>query len=669
MMHCKTKAQELNGALRAAIAAKNPAELTRLLKSIREDLQWAYVFNEAVILAETVMLVGEAFPSDEGIRTLVEMVKKTLTSMILPLEKISQEWWTEPAQPASPSITLIFRDTTSSFQPLRVNDNWDTIPVETNLDEDFRIAFLRFRVRANKRHRHPLLPSLDFDIVVPSQVLEGVASESETTLLSSENAGKHSVRSMLDQLKLDTARVEFTISYVRSDHRNILSKKTPAQSTPPWRRLLPDWFITTPSSWISPIPPSAFSTSVSDTPEPTTPAYKFTNYYPVPLLKYTGTGKDILPDISSPPIVASHIYVPLDTHVSPYGTNTLLAGELSNDLAQLVPDEDRLPFPLADEQAQSLLGRVVQYSIVPLQSHTERPKKKARSQVLTEFVTAVWGYDPSTRMLHCLHPAGFLSTSFIIDVSKTGSHSISAPSTTDAYGVGTKFAHWIGLVSIPEDKLARARRDKNERATSAGQDPIVSPEIQPVPDPLLVIKTLEALVGEMNSSDDARVFKVAESTDILMLGDVQLSKDGLDFELSITSLKPGRWHVSEVSETEVLLTWIDPISEQHVHSQGERHAAVQTNEWEELGSFSVDGGVAGAFLASAFEDGGALHGVGGDVDSAVMLETLMDHLLDSDSRVLAVPGGAVFSGDDGGYRVEGRRDADGSGELVAIKVR
>lgn len=155
-----------------------------------------------------------------------------------------------------------------------------------------------------------------------------------------------------------------------------------------------------------------------------------------------------------------------------------------------------------------------------------------------------------------------------------------------------------------------------------------------------------------------------KSSDVLLVGDVQLSKDGLDFELEVTSLKPGKWHVSEVSDTEVLLAWADPML---TESQSDNDNTVLAHEWELLGSFSIDGGVAGAFLASVFDNGGALYGDGADVDSVALLDTLLDHVLEADQRVFAVPGGTIFSVDDGGYLVEGQRD--GEGQLVAVKVR
>lgn len=152
-----------------------------------------------------------------------------------------------------------------------------------------------------------------------------------------------------------------------------------------------------------------------------------------------------------------------------------------------------------------------------------------------------------------------------------------------------------------------------------------------------------------------------------MFGDVQLSKEGLDFELTVNAPKPGCWRISEESETEIMLALTDLFA--HGRQAGEAARQADEPEWEELGSFSIDSGVAGVFLASAFETGGTLYQDGADGESATILESLMDYSLEhgGDQRVLVVPGGMIFSADDGGYTVKGRRNEDG--ELVAIRIQ
>jgi len=194
---------------------------------------------------------------------------------------------------------------------------------------------------------------------------------------------------------------------------------------------------------------------------------------------------------------------------------------------------------------------------------------------------------------------------------------------------------------------------------------------------------------KLNASASARIFEVSIGCffviecilnsvqvapgDTLLAGDGILAKANLKFDVKVTGLKPGIWRsiVTPLDDErhEVKLVW---VQDGHVdyaslpeniqvnptpEADDEDHA-----EWEKLGGYSVDSGISTVIVRSAFD---VL--VTPEREQEDVMEVFMDACYDNIGNGFpAIPGGVSFGGNDGGYKVSGRRDVDEA--LVKIRV-
>ncbi|KAF9021093.1 hypothetical protein BDZ89DRAFT_251145 [Hymenopellis radicata] len=229
----------------------------------------------------------------------------------------------------------------------------------------------------------------------------------------------------------------------------------------------------TPSTWLTPsIPPAyrhldalkADSTSFRSYLKEPLHSASFRSYLKVPLLNFAGTGKEILPSMKTPPLVVSDVYLPVT--FSPYGPPYLSNFDIDFDH---VRPQDKLVPPLTTEQVLPLLGRVIEFSIAPLDPASKGTSKEARKKRrklykdlgiddrLHNFIAIPWGWDPSTACLYCLHIS--VDTVLILDISKPRSF---APSRVPMVNV----CQWLGVASLPEDQWA-LEQDGNAPAPAA----------------------------------------------------------------------------------------------------------------------------------------------------------------------------------------------------------
>lgn len=576
-------------------------------------------------------------------------------------ENVAERWWTEPelvgSQPEA--VTLLFRDATANYEAFGEQEIWADEAVEASADEPVLNALLRFRVRTNRKYRHPFRPTLNFDVVLPG------AGEAAPERVNINDCDALLLKDVLSRLGAEPSPV---VRYVRNDRRNMEADMFTINSVPSWKRELPGWFPPAPASWLTPAPPRSFA-DPSVVTENGTIVYK-----QAPLLHYPGNGRNILPGMAVPPAVATHLYVP----VHAWGETTTYAMLGPEDCVLLA---DRLVLPLTDEQARSVLGRTIQFSTAPLPDDSradggppaKRRKKQAggRRTGLPLQTTAAWGYDPAARVLHCTHPAGWAGTELLLDVGEPGWHCEYGASRRDAFAVNKHHAYWLGVVSSPEDRRLAAVGAALQGPGEGGASREQEGEVKKV--------NIDALAASLNVSEATRVFEVLDD-DEMLLGDVQLAKGDLDFECVIEGLKPGVWRsaVSVADDdrfTEVRLLWTMPgrvdygapaalASDTIGGESGE--GGDGAGLWEKIGSYSIDSGSTGAIMRSVL-DGDVLTDDDIDVESA--LEMLMDLALDGNvgGGCPAVPGGVVFMGDDGDYAVLGRKD--GQGSIVAVAIR
>jgi len=154
----------------------------------------------------------------------------------------------------------------------------------------------------------------------------------------------------------------------------------------------------------------------------------------------------------------------------------------------------------------------------------------------------------------------------------------------------------------------------------------------------------------------------------LVAGDVQLSKgEDVEFEVTIEHVKPGVWSLTHDTSSEedseireVIISWTSPGPLDHKNPPALHSIAAKDAKWEDVGSFSVDSGVAGILCK------GTIDNVEGE-ERESLLEGWCDEGLDSqDGNALIVSGGLILSGNDGGYSLQGRRDAEGN--VVEVKL-
>ncbi|KZV65855.1 hypothetical protein PENSPDRAFT_112228 [Peniophora sp. CONT] len=174
-------------------------------------------------------------------------------------------------------------------------------------------------------------------------------------------------------------------------------------------------------------------------------------------------------------------------------------------------------------------------------------------------------------------------------------------------------------------------------------------------------------IRNVNSEEVDKVVEVGDD-ETLLAGDVELAKgDDDEFELYITGAKPGIWRMSHSasSESHVQFIWVRegtvdydelPPSNGDTAGPADDDDAV---EWEEIGAFSIDSGVAGLFSQSVFNS--LTRGGKRQYKIEVLLNARMNRL-----GYPYVPGGIIIGVDDGGYVVEGIRDGDG--KIVLIRL-
>ncbi|KAI0933720.1 hypothetical protein AcV5_005795 [Taiwanofungus camphoratus] len=687
------RAQVLHDAILAAKDEKNLEEVMRLLKCARDEVVWSWALYKRVDLLTVILSTIATFPGRMSLSNLVHDIRAKFDSdWKLTREKLEQRWWTERPPPTSDTVLLAFKDATAKYKSFGEEDDWGIEEVEVGRDEPFIDAFVRFVVRANKKHRHPFLPAVNLDVVLPKVNVPG---QNEQTNIYDTDA--FSVRSVIARTGAPTVQ-SYTVQYIRNDDNNLEIRSTcTIYSVGPWERIPPAWFPPAPPTWIAPIPPVSYERASLPADRTSRPGPTPTVYKKVPLLNYSGNGRDILPSITTPPLVASHIYVPV--HTWSYTPTTYAVNDSKVDY---VLPSDKLVPPLSEPQVRALLGRVIQYSPDPLREpeqeasgQAKKAKKvKSRSSVqgLTRFITAAWGYDPATQWLYCMDPRGILLQNFVLDLSAPQEH-IRNPKhdSGDPFATDLRCACWVGVTSIAEDRRMREEEERKAASKTAEDttqefDKIGSPpqnddeEANDKDDKGTVdgdkvkadieedaITRINRISTKLNESRARRVFEVIAPTDALLLGDVQLSKRDCDFDVVLTGLKPGIWH-SVVHATEncrdIELFWtqaghVDYNNLVNVPFDDRRNEDWNAYEdtWEPVGSFSVDSGVSGAIMRSTLESEIL---VNDDMDSESALETFMDKILldgEGENDMLAVPGGVVFAGDDGGYQVAARKDA------------
>lgn len=543
------------------------------------------------------------------------------------LKETMERWWSCPplVSDGDDVLELTFVDLTPG------DERWEPERIRCTEGEPFAHAAQRFRVQANKKYRHPWLPSMHYTLVLDHTEAESgrvafdsLAARPVADVLSNQNGNK-------------------TVEYVRDDNSRAHREerdKSPARLLAPWdrARILPSW-CRTPDSWIKPVPPPGFGASK-------TQGAQF--YLEVPTIHVPGIG--IVPSATKPRYIARSLYWPV-----------LQSGETIDDFPldrerDYVPPSERLvPGALTAENARALLGRYVQSSTEPLRDDgppSNKKRKTAVNKYASQTVAIAWGLsldgDGRPDWLHCVIPLLNVVHDCAFDL-KGLRRRLGIPN------VVYKQCEWIGAVVLPGDQhaLELAVAQKNQP-----QEP--APDAGDTSDNWT--NNVDRWIRLLNTADIDKLVEVGEDG-TFVAGDIELSKaDTDDWETYISGAKPGLWRMSVAESGTVHFAWVREGSLDYdaLPRFSGGIGADEGEPWDEVGSFSVDSGFVGLFSKSALE---ALIGEGDKQDT---LETLVD-AMNLDELGEYMPGGVVVSGDDGGHIVEGIKDA--TGKIVKLRMQ
>ncbi|KAJ7165804.1 hypothetical protein C8R46DRAFT_1035156 [Mycena filopes] len=597
------RAQELHDALLLAREAGDVEELGRILQCIETEVAGTdelFSFKKTT-LPKDIRRLADQFPDKKSLGLRAAEVHQKLQDNRLPakLEYVRTQWWSCPPAPPENPILLSFTDVTADHQPVGPENPWVVGEIQASLDEPFRDAFLRCRLEGNKKYRHPFLPSLLFDALLPGGPFDPKPA----------------------------------IPFVRKDgYGNTLEVRllTPFSNRHAWENDLPAWFPAPPAHWIDPVPPPSYAWTGS--PIPSFPKATPVSYYKVPLLKFSGNGRDILPSVTTPPFITSDIYLPVHQVWLPDAPYTPL--NMHEDAGLVRPSDVIFP-PISLEQAKSLLGRVFRFCRHPLVINEPGKKKRKQKTNIFEF-GAAWGWDPATCELHCVRVAPDLHQPFLLDLKGPATIAVGRQhGPRDPYAVHRDCCQWLGLVTTLEDRWLLEQRQADSQTS-------LSPPMQPtaaLPD---LDEKLTRIVMKLNSSPEARIFEVTQASSLLF-GDLTLAKAELDFELILDNIRPGVWISRTTDNNTVLLHWVrdGSIDYENIHPLPTEPPFNEGLPWDAAGTFSVDGGVFGAIASGVLDDDGPL--VRDDYNAEVVLEAFMDLPGEiSHTGSLAVPGGVVF---------------------------
>ncbi|KAF9055446.1 hypothetical protein BDZ89DRAFT_1056024 [Hymenopellis radicata] len=610
-------AQSILNQLLRAFEARDVQAATTSLERIRDEIKYSGFSHS---LVSTVQQGPIIFPDNEAIATICSSLPDKLSADERQAKlDLIEDWWTIPDVPTTNPSTITFKDTTGD------DEDW-------GLDEPFRLAFKRFRVQQNKKHRHPFLPCLDFELYDL-----GVTDNFTDVDCISDVTVRDVLVSRGDETVFPFLRKSFNLH--ARQHSCITFQQ-------PWERMLPSWFPPTPSTWLTPSIPPAYRHLDALKAD----RASFCSYLKVPLLNFPGTGKEILPSTKTPPLVVSDVYLPV--RFSPYPSYFSFDSD-----ADHVRPQDKLIPPLTNEQVLPLLGRVIEFSIAPLdaasEGNSEEAMKKRRKldkdlaidDGLHNFIAIPWGWDPSTARLYCLTTVDNLC---ILDISKPGSF---APSSVPL----VKVCQWLGVASLPEDQWA-LEQDGNAPAPAASA---MSGNVG-------YSKYLRDIVNRLNETPEHHIFEVNDESDIL-IGDTNLATEHLDFQMVLQNVALGVWKSASNDDDDytlnVTMHWVGEGSVDWTNPSPVAHQDESGGEWESVGECSVD---TGSLIAIA-ED--AIYSEPLTIEGGVPPPSVLELLAASfsfTSRCTAIPGGIVCSVWEGDYSVHVKRNSDNC--IVAIKI-
>ena len=361
------------------------------------------------------------------------------------IREVEARWWaTVPLPEDAERVTLEFRDVTAQHKSYPVMEVWPLETVECAPSEPFENAAQRFRVQANKKHRHPFWPSQYFDAVL-------MTGRTSLAML-----GTRTVADVIHDLS-----GEHVVPYVRNDEDNHLEyQRSPARHFNLWDVKLPSWCVT-PDHWFEPIPPPGFLEQ-QNSPSREGPYYK-----KLPILYMSGSGRRIVPSATKPELIARSFFVPVqDIPQRTIGIGFDPAGDLVPRGKHFTPGE------IALEDARALLGRIVQSCTEP-RSDSDAPPAGKRRKVDYDAYTLgwVWGLELDANggpgWLHCIRWDGGGRIEYVLDLTGQNRRAYEEDSPLALWTIPCA---WVGIVELPTDQKEVSGKEVAESVDAKAAD-------------------------------------------------------------------------------------------------------------------------------------------------------------------------------------------------------
>ncbi|KAF8212003.1 hypothetical protein K438DRAFT_1805793 [Mycena galopus ATCC 62051] len=369
--------------LKDALADKTTADLSRIFRAL--DKLEAWKAETEPLAAQCIRDALSRLQTTPGLRHPAKEVGDRMYSVIAAFTNPNAHLQRQVTgfsyydSPSHSPLHLTFRDKKSipgatpgmrAFGRKTSDDRiWHDIAVETNATDPINLLFSQFISAANAQHQHPLAPITNFSF---TSTPDGKTNEEAQELKgrSWEVSPGRFVQGQVKDLRITDSHIVY---YTRSPFSRVsvseLTMKLPQE------RILPPSCVA-PAHWIHPSDPPGGEAL----------------WERLPSLAFVGNGHDLYPGATSPPAIASHIYVPRSFERLGLYAPTAYHHEVTKDCT-LVKWEP----PLTVAQARALLGRAIQYEVpmVPLPPLPEgaRPKKKRREDPPPIYWGVVWGVN------------------------------------------------------------------------------------------------------------------------------------------------------------------------------------------------------------------------------------------------------------------------------------
>ncbi|KAJ7905736.1 hypothetical protein B0H14DRAFT_2661372 [Mycena olivaceomarginata] len=379
----------------------------------------------------------------------------------------------------------------------------------------------------------------------------------------------------------------------------------------------------------------------------------------LPSLAFVGSGHELYPGATSPPAIASHVYVPRSFErlgIYPHAAYRL---EVTKDCTPM-----KLEPPLTAAQAHALLGRAIQYEVpaVPLPPLPEgaRPKKKRREDPPAVYWGVVWGVndvDPAALELRIFTGGQYHEACATLTVGEP----CAVP--TNRIDPSRPFTpKWVGALALVDEPEA--------------------PEEVSVEPPAPPVEVQDRLASILKIAAKSPQFEVGIDGDCTILaGEIALhgvqesDNSFFTFIQEIENCKPGIWQGGRDTDGDEFVIWVcwvregsidltQPVENFVVEPQG--GVDIEALAWTEVSTVSVDGGTM-SILTRGVTSLEAIQALTGNDDGDVegFVECIVLHGAEEDS--FHIPGGvSSYTGGDGGFRVYAAPDSDG--KVVGVKV-